>query len=106
LLNILIGTNEYILSIGIRVSIISIIYLWIIFGIINVLKNRKLIAYAISIFLALPVYYLIDVILLKILNEPLFDIWDIFSLIIIGIISIIFFILDFYQQKRKRKVIL
>lgn len=102
-LNFLIPTNRLLLPIGISVSIISIVYIWIAFAVFKVLKKRKLSASAISLLLGIPTEFLITYCLTKYINEPLFDVWDFTSIVVIVITALILLIIDFKRNKILRK---
>ena len=89
-----------ILPIGIRVSAISIVFLWLIFVVFKMLKSRKLIAFAISLSLAIPLSLLINFTLSRIISNPFFDVWDAISYSIIIVAAIILVIIDFTARKR------
>lgn len=96
----LIKVSDLILPIGIRMAVISIAFLWCIFVLFKILKTRKLIAAAVSLLIAIPIYILINFSLSQIISEPLIDVWDILSLSIIVIAAITFFVLDFRARKK------
>lgn len=78
-------------SIGVVMAIISILFLWLVFGIFKAWgKTKKSVALG-STFLALiPFQIIINVALAKMIGEPVFDIWDmlvIFVLVILAIVS-------------------
>lgn len=100
-LNTLVKGSDLILPIGIRMSIISVVYLWGIFVLFKILKGRKLLAGAISFMIAIPVLVLINTSLSKIISEPLIDVWDIITFSIIVIAAVILFVMDFTAQKKK-----
>lgn len=104
-LNSIIETNDLIFLIGIRMYIISIIYIWIIFGLFKFLRLRKLTICAISLLFIIPTYVLINFMLSKIINEPLIDIWDILVLIIVILIVAILIVIDFITAKKQNLTI-
>lgn len=69
--------NNLIMLIGIRMSLFSIAYLWCVYLIFRRLKERKIIATAFSLLLAIPLCIIINVSLAGILSVSFFDIWDI-----------------------------
>jgi transcriptional regulator with XRE-family HTH domain len=82
---------ERVVSIGAVMAMISILFLWLVFGIFKVWgKTRKWAALG-STFLALvPFQIIINVALSKMIGEPVFDIWDmllVFTLLILAIFS-------------------
>lgn len=102
-LNNLIKTNNMILPVGIRMSIIGVAFLWCIFAIFKILKTRKLLAAAISLLIVIPLEILINFILSKIISEPIIDIWDILNFSIVAILAAVLFIWDSYTLKNKVK---
>ncbi|MDR2043269.1 MAG: helix-turn-helix domain-containing protein [Clostridium sp.] len=100
-LNILMSVGALLLPIGIRMSVISIAYLWVVFALFKTLKSRKLIASAVSLLLAAPVCLLINFTLSKILAGPLLDIWDVLAFSIIAVAAVVLFIMDFTARKNE-----
>jgi hypothetical protein len=90
-----------ILPIGIRMSIIGLVFLWCIFAIFKILKTRKLLAIAISLLMVIPLQILISFILSKMVSEPIIDIWDILSFSIVAILVVLLFVWDSYKLKNK-----
>lgn len=87
-------------SIGAIMSLISIVYIWIIFGIFNRLKMRKLFAAGLIFLSAIPFMILVNVILSRLISEPIIDVWDILSVFIMLIVAFAFFICDYAKSKR------
>jgi len=100
-LNSVVDGDGLLLSIGIRMSAISIAYLWSVFAIFKILKSKKLIASAVSLLLAIPCSLLINFVLSKIISTALFDVWDATAIAIIVVLTIILFFIDFTARKRK-----
>lgn len=100
-LNNLITVNNLILPIGIRMSVISIIFLWSIFLLFKKLKARKLLAGAISFLIAIPVLILINFSLSKIIAESLIDVWDIITFFIMVIAAAALFAMDSIVHKKQ-----
>lgn len=101
-LNSLIKINALLLPIGIKMSVISIVYLWVVFALFKTLKSRKLIASAVSLLLVIPICFLINFTLSKIIGEPLFDIWDVLTFSVIAAAAAILFIIDFTARKNSK----
>ena len=94
--------DSLIISIGSRISVVSIIYFLGIFGIFKVLKKTKYTAIAISLLLGIPICIIINYSLSEMYSQPLFDIWDIlavFTLLILSIISMAFAINSHKKKK-------
>lgn len=86
-------------SIGAIMSLISIVYLWILFGIVNRLKMRKLFALGIIFLSLIPFMILVNIALSKFISEPIIDVWDILSIFIMLIVAFAFFVCDYAKNK-------
>ena len=102
ILSILINEN-YIFKIGSIISFISIMYIWCIFGIFQLLKTRKYKAIGITFLLMIPFELIINIVLSMMIFEPIIDIWDILSSFILLILGSIFFILDTLHRVSNNK---
>lgn len=101
MLNALVKSGSLILPIGIRVSVISIVFLWVVFALFKILKSRKLLAGAITLLAVIPVCLLINTGLTKIISEPLIDVWDIFSFSVLLTAAAVLAALDFILHKKR-----
>ncbi len=99
ILSVLIKDTE-ILSVGAIMSTIGLIYLWSIVGISQKFKQRKYIVASISLLLGIPLCLIVNITLSKMTLEPIIDIWDILTIFILLIISIILFMIDYYKSKK------
>lgn len=97
----LIETDAPFLTIGIRMSMISIVFAWSVFALFKKLRSRKLVASAISVWLTIPVYIIVNFTLNKIIDEQLIDIWDIMSFSIIAVVGIVLFVVDHTMRKKR-----
>lgn len=86
-------------SIGVIMSLISIVYIWIIFGIFNHSKMRKLFAIGLIFLSSIPFMILVNVILSRLISEPIIDVWDILSVFIMLTVAFAFFICDYAKNK-------
>lgn len=86
----ILGGSDLIMSIGIRISLLSMIYLWCVYLIFKRLKARKMIAVAFSLLLTIPLCFAINLTLSIYILEPLIDIWDVISFVAI-LVSAVFF---------------
>lgn len=98
ILSILIKVKE-VFSIGAIMSIITLVFLWMIFVLYHRLRERKLLAAEITFMFAIPFTLLVNIILSKIIGEPVIDIWDILSMFILLIIAVAFIIGDYARRK-------
>ena len=98
LLSILVKVNA-VFHIGAVMSIISLVFLWIIYGMYRRLKERKLLAAGITFLFAIPFTFLINIALSKMIGEPVIDIWDILSVFILFIMAAAFIIGDYARKK-------
>jgi transcriptional regulator with XRE-family HTH domain len=100
LLDKIVGVQKLILPIGIRVSVVGIIYLWVVYLLLSTKKAAKWYMAAISALLGIPVCLMINYILQRIIHEPLIDVWDIVTF---GILGIVAFMLFSIGNERKAK---
>lgn len=98
LLGILINVSA-VFTIGWRMSLISIVYLWIIFFVFRRLHARKFCAAGITVLLAIPLNICINITLSKLLSEPRADIWDILTIFILLITAFLLFLTDHAKNK-------
>ena len=86
-------------SVGAIMAIISTVYLWLLFVIFNRLRVRKLVATGITFLLSIPLMLIINIILSRMISEPIIDIWDILSVFILLIFAFTFFVCDYAKNK-------
>lgn len=98
ILSILLKVNE-VFRIGAVMSIISLVFLWVIYILYHRLKQRKLLATGLSFIVAIPFTLLINGTLSQMIDEPIVDIWDILSVFILLIIAVAFVIGDYAKKK-------
>ena len=88
-------------SIGSAVAAAAIIFLWIIAALFKRLgKERKFAALGITFLLAVPFVLVVNIILSKMLKEPVFDVWDMLSVFKLLIFASVSFLCDYAQKKR------
>lgn len=90
-LDVLVGSGSF-MPIGVRMSVIGLVFLWALFFLFGKMKS-KLLAGGISLLLAIPVMFIINLSLAKLLHTPQVDIWDIMAAGLIGISAGILFAL-------------
>ncbi len=88
--------NRLVLTIGIRMSLYSVAYLWCVYLICRKSKGRKIIAAAVSLLLTIPLCVIIDLSLARLLSIPPFSGWDLLSFAVIAIIAIVLFVIDHF----------
>ena len=89
-----------IFSIGTVIAVISIIFLWIIVAIFSRIgETSKLIILGITFLLAIPFMFIVNIILSKMIAEPIFDVWDMLSIFILLILAFISFLCDYAKKK-------
>ncbi len=99
LLGNLIKVKE-VFSVGAAAAAASIVFLWIIAAIFYRMgKTRRSIALGITFLLAIPFVFIVNVILSKMIGEPIFDIWDMLSVFILLIFAFVSFICDYARKK-------
>lgn len=90
----LIGAGELFMKIGVRMSVITIAFIWVIFIVHRIFGTRKLIAAAVSLLCIIPAVVLINVSLVSLIGGEVFDFWDILSFVVIALTSVTLFITD------------
>lgn len=91
---------EEVFSVGVIMAVVSILFLWVIAAIWKrVGKTRKLIALGMIFLLAIPFMVIINVILSRMIVEPVLDMWDMVSIFILLILAFISFICDYAKKK-------
>ncbi len=99
LLSHLIKVKE-VFSVGAVMAVISIVFLWIIAVLFNrIWKKRKLIALGTTFLLIIPFVIIVNVILSKMIETPVFDVWDMLSVFILLIFAFVSFICDYAKKK-------
>lgn len=90
-----------IFRIGVVMSVISLIFLWLTFLLYQRLRERKLLATGITFLFAIPVTFLINFALAQLIDEPIFDIWDLLTVFILLILAVVFIRIDVVKRKSK-----
>lgn len=98
ILSVLIG-EKAVFSIGTVMSVITIVYLWIIYAVFTRLKERILTAAGVMWLLTIPYMLLINTTLSRMLSEPVLDVWDILSAFILLVAAFAFFVCDYVKRK-------
>lgn len=89
-----------IFSIGTVMAVISIIFLWIIVAIFSRIgETSKLVILGITFLLAIPFMFIVNIILSKMIAEPILDVWDMLSIFILLILAFISFLCDYAKKK-------
>lgn len=80
-----------------------LIYIWVIYALYTRFRNRKMLATGITFFLAIPCMLLVNMILSKMIAEPILDIWDIVSAFILLVAAFSFMFGDYARNKSVTK---
>ncbi len=87
-------------QLGTIISLISLLFLWIVFAVFcRIGKTRKLVALGTTALLIVPFVIIVNVLLSKMLETPIFDVWDFLSIFVLLILSIVFFACDYAEKK-------
>lgn len=98
----MIKNSDLVPTIGIRMAIISIVYILCIFLIFKILKKRKFAAISASLFAGIPICIVINYNLSKMFLQPVIDIWDILAILTLLILSVLFFAYDLFSKRDKK----
>ena len=80
------------------IAVASIVFLWIIVAVFKHIE-RKLVALGTTFLLTIPLNIIVNVILSKMIEEPVFDVWDMMSTFILLILAFVSFICDYAKKK-------
>ncbi len=99
-LQTLIPDNGLVFPIGVRMAVISLVFLWLVFALFKIQKSRKLAAMAVSLLLLVPTCLLINLTLSRMIGGPLLDGWDFLSFAVLVIGAIMLFAADLAARKK------
>ena len=85
-------------SVGAVMAVASIIFLWIIAAVFKCIE-RKLVALGTTFLSTIPFMIIVNVILSKMIEEPVLDIWDMLSIFMLLILAFVSFICDYAKKK-------
>ena len=85
-------------SVGAVMAAASIIFLWIIAAVFKRME-RKLVALGTTFLSAIPFMMIVNVILSKMIEEPVLDVWDMLSAFMLLILVFVSFICDYARKK-------
>lgn len=89
-----------IFSVGAVMAVVSIAFLWIIAAVFSRIgRTRKLVALGMTFLLAIPFMFIVNVLLSKMIAEPILDMWDTLSVFLLLISAIVSFIFDYAKNK-------
>lgn len=87
-------------QLGAAISLVSLVFLWIIFAVFyRIGKTRKFVAFGVTALMIVPLEIIVNVLLFKKIETPIFDVWDLLSIFILLVFAIIFFISDYAEKK-------
>lgn len=101
-LNILTGHQYPIMPVGIRVSFLAGAYLWIVYGWFKKMGERKMLAGAASLFAAIGLDILIRLSLSNITGEPVIDVWNMMSALILAAAGGVLFFVHTRKIQKER----
>ena len=85
-------------SVGAVMAVVSIIFLWIIVAVFKRME-RKLAALGTTFLSAIPFMIIVNVILSKMMDEPVLDVWDMLSIFMLSIVAFVSFICNYAKKK-------
>ncbi len=99
LLSFLLKVHE-VFSIGTAMAIPAIVFLWLVSAICNRIgKTRKTTALGISLLAAIPLVFIINLILSKMIGEPILDVWDMLTIFILLVLAAVCLAIDYGRKK-------
>lgn len=101
ILNRLIKICGLLMPIGIRVTIASIVFIWIICILFKIFKNKRYVAISLSLVFFIPLCFIINLIVRKYIGGKLIDSWDIITYSILTISAMIIYGINYFKLKDK-----
>lgn len=91
---------EEVFSVGTGVALVSIIYLWMIVAVFARMGlRRKFAAWGTTFLMGIPFIFAVNLILSKMIAEPVVDVWDMLSVFILSAMAFISFICSYAKKK-------
>ena len=87
-LNRILGGVRLLLPIGIGCAIPSLVYLWGVYFLFRILRTKKWLAGALAAALAIPLEVALNAVLVRLIAEPLMDVWDWLSVLILALLAV------------------
>lgn len=101
LLSRLLSVKE-VFSIGAAMAVISILFLWMIAAIfIRIGKTRKFVALGVAFLSAIPLQFIVNAVLSKMISEPRVDVWDMLVVFLLLLSAFVSFICDYAGRIRR-----
>lgn len=91
--------NMAIFRIGWILSILTLIYIWTVYGVYSRFRNRKMLATGITFFLSIPFMFFVNMTLSKMLAEPMAAMWNIVSAFVLLVIAFSFMVGDYAYNR-------
>lgn len=82
--------TKNVFSVGSVIALPAVVFLWLIYAVFRCFATRKSTALGITFLLTIPLVLIINLILHKMIAEPVFDIWDLLSVSVLLIFSSVF----------------
>ncbi len=92
-----------IFSIGAVMAAVTLVFVWAVYLLCRRFRERKLMAAGLAFLCAIPFTFLINFILSKMIDTPLFDAWDLLSVLILLVIAGAFIYADHARRKQQGK---
>lgn len=98
-LDYLIG-GASIVPIGTYAALVSILYLWIVWFLFHKMKSRKWLAGGVSLLLSVPLCLAINGGVAHFLSQPMFDMWDLISCVVLFVAAALLVFIDYLTVHR------
>lgn len=94
------AVNDLIVPIGVKTSIVSIIYIWIVYFLFHIYRTKKFLAVSLTCLITVPATFLINLIVDYYTRKSIHDVWNIFNYLIFIVLAVVF---EYINIKRKKK---
>lgn len=93
-------TDSDVMAVGLPVAVIGIVYLWCVFAVFKLMKNRRLLAAAAALMLTIPACLVINLIVAQMFAQPFVDMWDWLAFGVIAVGAAVLFAVDLKRKGR------
>ncbi len=94
------GTIKWVLPLGIPITAVSLIYLWIVFGLFAKTRINRFNIFGIALLMGIPMNLIMDVIVSRFTENTVLDAWDGISYGILVIVALCLFVGGFIRKRQ------
>ena len=89
---------KQVFSVGVRIGAVSVLFLWVMVIIFGRVRGKPA-ALGIAFLTAVPFVLGVNIVLSKMIGEPIFDVWDLLAVSVLLLLSAVSFLCDYAGKK-------